>query len=362
MAEPLKNYFDAPRVRAIGAMFHAVWAGFPLERFAEEAARGLETLELLDRGRHIGAALARALPADRVEALAILVASLGPPLSRGGTWGMSPFTYLPHSSFVAEACLEVPDAALDAQHALTQRFTAEFCIRPFLHRHPARTFARLALWADDPEDHVRRLVSEGTRSRLPWATRVPGLRDEVDRVLALLVRLRDDPSEYVRRSVANNLNDIGKDDPARLLRVATEWMEEAPAPRRALLAHALRDRVKKGDRDVIALLGHGGGEFRVEATLPAEAALGGTFTVSLHVTNIGAGPTRGVVDLVVTFPGPRRKVFKVRNVSLDAGASVTLKKSISLRDHTTRAARPGPHHLAVQVDGVVSDIGSIAVG
>lgn len=362
MAEALKSYFDGARVRAIGAMFHAAWPAFPLDRFAAEGTAGLDALELLDRGRHIGAALGRALPANRAEALSILTASLGPPLSRGGTWGMSPFTYLPHSAFIATECVDVPEAALDAQHALTQRFTAEFCIRPFLHRHPAPTFARLEQWADDPEEHVRRLVSEGTRTRLPWATRVPVLHQEVDRVLGLLVRLRDDPSEYVRRSVANNLNDIGKDNPARLLRVATEWMEGAPPPRRALLAHALRDRVKKGDRDVIALLGHGGGEFRVEATLPATAALGGALPVTLQVTNVGAGPARGVVDLVVTFPGPRRKVFKVRNVELDAGASITLKKSISLRDHTTRAARPGAHLLAVQVDGVVSDLGVVEVG
>ena len=61
-----------------------------------------------------------------------------------------------------------------AQYELTKRFTAEFSIRAFIERDPDKTLGRLAEWARDPNVHVRRLVSEGTRPWLPWAPRPPG--------------------------------------------------------------------------------------------------------------------------------------------------------------------------------------------
>ncbi|MFN7146824.1 MAG: DNA alkylation repair protein, partial [Myxococcota bacterium] len=194
MAEPLKNFYDAARVRVLGGMFAAADPTFPRERFEAEAADGLDGFELLGRAGHIAAALARALPADRLRALDVLVASLGAPLPADGTWGIAPFLYLPHVVFVAEHGLAHPEAALDAQHALTKRFTAEFSIRPYLERHWALTFARLHRWVEDPDAHVRRLVSEGTRPRLPWAPRLRALQADPRPMLPLLARLRDDPS------------------------------------------------------------------------------------------------------------------------------------------------------------------------
>jgi 3-methyladenine DNA glycosylase AlkC len=365
MAAPLKDFFDRALVQRIGGMFAAVHPDFPRDRFEAEAADGLEAHELMGRGAHIAAALARALPDDRVRALAIVVASAGPPLGEPGSFGMAPFLYLPHTMFVAEHGLAHPEAAFDALAVLTTRFTAEFAIRPFLVAHDTLTRARLSVWAGDSDPHLRRLVSEGTRPRLPWATRVPALIADPSPNLPLLSRLRDDPSEYVRRSVANHLNDIGKDHPELLLRVATDWWADAPPERQALLRHALRDRVKKGDRAVISLLGAGGGTFAVQGELPTSARLGGALPVVVHVQNTGAEAARAVVDLLVEFPGRsaagRRKVFKLKTVALAPGESVTLRKSISLADHTTREALPGPHRLSVQVDGERREIGAVAV-
>jgi 3-methyladenine DNA glycosylase AlkC len=61
---------------------------------------------------------------------------------------------------------------------------------------------------------VRRLVSEGSRPRLPWGLQLKALVADPSPTLPLLRALQDDPSEYVRRSVANHLNDIAKDHPA----------------------------------------------------------------------------------------------------------------------------------------------------
>ena len=83
-------------------------------------------------------------------------------------------------------------------------------------------------WADDDNEHVRRLASEGCRPRLPWGIAITGTQGGSGPILPILDRLRADPSEYVRRSVANNLNDIVKDHPDLVLDVA----RAGSAPRR----------------------------------------------------------------------------------------------------------------------------------
>jgi len=103
---------------------------------------------------------------------------------------------------------------------------------------------------------VRRLVSEGTRPRLPWGIRLQCFIREPEACLPLLEALRDDPSEYVRRSVANHLNDIAKDHPDLLARIAADWWQGAPAPRQKLLRHALRTLLKQGHPGALAVVGH----------------------------------------------------------------------------------------------------------
>lgn len=146
---------------------------------------------------------------------------------------------------------------MGAQYELTTRFSAESSIRPFIAADPERTFATLREWASDPDAHVRQLVSEGTRLRLPWAMRVPWLDANPERAIELLELLKDDPASLVRRSVANNLNDLGKVYPALLTRTCDAWVEGASPERRALVEHALRSAVKRGDARALRLVGYG---------------------------------------------------------------------------------------------------------
>ena len=164
---------------------------------------------------------------------------------------------MPHCFFVAEYGLDHFEPSMQAHYQLTQRFTAEFSIRPFLIKHTEATLARLRQWARDPNEHVRRLVSEGTRPRLPWASRLPAFQADPAPVLALLELLKDDPALYVRRSVANNLNDIGKDHPRVLMQTAQRWMRDATPERAWVVRHALRWAVKQGDPAALKVLGFG---------------------------------------------------------------------------------------------------------
>ena len=169
---------------------------------------------------------------------------------------MAAFLYMPHLFFVARHGLDHFEDSMRAQHALTQLFTAEYSIRAFLEKHPGATLARLREWTADPSHHVRRLVSEGTRPRLPWAPRLRAFQKDPRPVLELLELLKDDPELYVRRSVANNLNDIGKDHPALLTAVAKRWLRGASPERRWIVSHALRSAVKRADAGALGALGY----------------------------------------------------------------------------------------------------------
>jgi 3-methyladenine DNA glycosylase AlkC len=370
MAEPLKTFFSAALVRRLAQDIARVHASFPVLAFVGQACAGLEALELLDRGKHIARALAAHLPAAYPEAISILLRSLGPEHATDELVGagMAPFYYLPHVTFVAERGLDHFELSMHAQYELTKRFTAEASIRPYIAGDPERTFAVLRTWAGDPEAHVRRLVSEGTRLRLPWASRVPWLDAHPERVLELLELLKDDPTTLVRRSVANNLNDLGKVHPALLTRTCAAWLAHASAERRALVEHALRSAVKRGAPDALRLLGYGEKpavvveEVRFE---PRRVAIGGSVSMRFALRSKSRASQDLLVDAAVHFVkadgNGRAKVFKLKRVALPPRGQVELQTRFSLAVHTTRKPRPGTHAVDILVNGVAMRAGAFEV-
>ena len=366
MAATLKSLLGAGTVRRIAAMISAVEPAFPAAAFEADAVRGLAARELLARGDHVARALRAHLPEDVAAALAVLVRSLGPELPEEGLEGegLAPFLYLPHVAFVRAHGLAAFDAALRAQHALTRRFTAEWSIRPFLEAEPERTLAVLATWAGDPSPHVRRLVSEGTRPRLPWAPRLRRFVEDPRPALGLLERLRDDPSPYVRRSVANHLNDVGKDHPALLLELAERWLRGASEERRRLVAHALRSLARRGDPRALALLGHGARPrvaLRAPSVAPARVRIGERVRIEATLASRARTAQALAVNLAVHFVKARGearpKVFRLRALTLPAGGEVRVGRTLSLAHLSTRRHHPGVHRIELIVNGVPFPLG-----
>ena len=365
MAEPLKNQFGLEVPEAIARMITAVHRPFPRAAFLQDVTQGYDALELMPRGRHIARALQRHLPAHFPQAVDVLLASMDQPSGRTAGGSLASFLFMPHSFFVAEFGLDHFEDAMRAQHVITQRFTAEFSIRPFLMRHPQATLARLAQWAHDPSEHVRRLVSEGTRPRLPWAPRLPAFQADPTPVLALLELLRDDPSLYVRRSVANNLNDIGKDHPLVLAQTARRWLQGAPAERDWVVRHALRWAVKQGAPWALDALGFGKAArvalagTRIE---PAEPRIGTSVRIGFDLHNPTSRHQELLVDLQVHYiksnGSSKAKVFKLKTVELGARQTVPLQKKLSLQEMTTRRHYPGIHRIEVLVNGQSLPLGS----
>lgn len=351
MAEPFKLWLNAAVVGRAAARLSAAWPAFDAARFERQALDGLDALELKPRALQICAALEATLPERFADAAPLLEACLQ------GDDALEGWVLWPFGEFVARRGLDEPARALQVLQRLTQRFTAEFAIRPFIVRHPGLVFDTLARWVHDDSEHVRRLVSEGSRPRLPWGLRLTALVADPSPTLPLLRALQDDPSEYVRRSVANHLNDIAKDHPA----LVADWVERhlpgAPPERRALLRHACRTLIKQGDRRVLACWGLGE-RFRGKATLtlkPARVTVGDSLELTLALATTARKPQVLEIDYAVhhvkadgrTTP----KVFKGWRVTLPARGTLALTKRHSMREVTTRRYHAGRHLIAVQVNG-----------
>ena len=368
MAEPLKNRFGIDVPRRIGAQISAVSREFDDAAFQTDVQNGYDELELMPRARHIARRLRAHLPEQYPAALKILMKSIGPRVERGDSQGMASFYYGPHTFFVSEFGLDDFEISLAAQYELTQRFTAEFSIRPFLERHQERTLAQFRLWATDDNAHVRRLVSEGSRTRLPWAARLRAFQKDPGPVIELLELLKDDPDLYVRRSVANNLNDIGKDHPDVLVAVAQRWLQGATDERRWIVNHALRSAVKRTESGALAALGFGSVAnvaVRDASITPERVRIGQSVTITLSVANQEAVPQRVLADLRVHFVKsngqPSAKTFKLRTFGLASKEKVSLQKTISLAQHTTRKHYPGIHTVELLLNGKAQRLGSFEI-
>jgi 3-methyladenine DNA glycosylase AlkC len=349
MAEPFKNFLSQRTVREIGAALQAAWPQFERDGFEAQAAAGLDGLELKARAMHLCGALEATLPADFAQAADVLQGAI-----RGGLAG---WALWPVGEYVARHGLQAPERALEVLHRLTQGFTAEWAIRPFIVRHPELSLATLQRWTRDESPHVRRLASEGSRPRLPWGLQLKGLIADPSPTLPLLEALLDDDSDYVRRSVANHLNDIAKDHPG----VVADWLErhlpDASAERRALLRHASRSLIKKGDPRVLAAWGLGG-KLRGGATLavkPRRLTLGGSLTLEVELRSSSRRKQALVVDYAIHHVkangGTSPKVFKGWTLELAGGEQRSLRKSHAIRPITTRRYFAGEHRVELLVNG-----------
>ena len=368
MAEPLKNHFGPDIPARIANDIRYVYPTFPADSFLAQALDGFEELELMDRSKQIARSLADHLPATRDEALRILIASLGfeDPQTENG--GMAAFYYMPHAHFVATEGLDHFDLAMEANYQITKLSTAEFSVRPYLEQHTRATLELFGRWATDPSEHVRRLVSEGSRPRLPWAGRLKVFQADPSPVIELLTLLKDDPSDYVRRSVANNLNDIAKDHPDVVIELARQWWNEGNDDRRRLVRHGLRTLVKQANPAALAVMGFtpdAGAVLGDVSIAPASVAIGSSVRLTAQIVN----PTEAEVGVLVDFRlhfvkwngAISAKVFKGAERQLGPGDQFTVSKPISLKQHTTRTHFAGTHSVDVILNGITHPAGAFEV-
>jgi len=258
---PLKMTLDRPAVECTAANFHYVDNSFDQKAFIKDAMHGIEELGITQRSAHIARAMRTHLPENYSEALEIISKALTPALTKTEDNGLAPLFYMPHCSYIAEYGVDPKfnngidpfDASIAAQYELTKRFTCEFSIRPFIAADEKRTMKVLYKWMKDKDPHVRRLCSEGTRPRLPWAKKIDSFVKDPTPSLKILEALKNDPNLYVRRSVANHVGDIAKDHIELAMDLCESWLDDASPELKWVIRHAVRNPFKKGNERAIAL-------------------------------------------------------------------------------------------------------------
>jgi len=355
---PFKAWFNAELVAELAARLHEAEPDFARDVFVRLAVGGLEDLEMTGRTKQIADAMHAALPGPIERGLGALARSLTAPLTDADDITTHGYRFWPYSEFIARYGVPSVDASFHAMLELTQRFSSEFAVRPFLAADLAGTLARLTKLVNHPNLHVRRWVSEGTRTRLPWGMGVPGLKDALPSRLTLLAALRHDPELYVRRSVANHLGDILKDDIEAGLDILRAWQADQHPHVDWIIRHAARTQLKAGHPGALALFGQGAvpvAKVTFSAT-PDRLRVGQTaaLAVSFEFKQEGSASLR--IDYALTSPGksgrPSRKVFRWADRQAEVGDLVSLQTIHAFIPRSIRAVYPGTHLFEVVVNGV----------
>lgn len=353
-APKLKDYFTPEIIGQIGERFRSVHAPFDTDGFvAAVLSPDWDDLAFVARSRHIADAIWSGLDLDVEPALAVLMSALPDELDDPDGALNAGFFLWPFGDLIATYAADHLEAGLDACEELTKRFTSEFAVRPFLARYP-EALDRVAVWAQDPNEHVRRLASEGTRSRLPWATR---LDLPTDQILDVLSVLRADPSLYVRRSVANHLNDLAKTDSDRIVTLLESWHAEGVEETTWIVRHAMRNHLKQGDPRVLAMFGYEPAIVDIaDLTItPGAASIGESVTITFGIVERAGRPQKLMVDLVVGYVKSNGsvspKVFKFKDFELEADGVMPCSKRLDMVVRSTRALYPGEHSVTLRVNG-----------
>jgi 3-methyladenine DNA glycosylase AlkC len=355
----MKDQLADQAITQISQALAACLTDFPQQAFIRQALDGLEELELKQRVNHIIVVLAAYLPVDFIQAAEVLIAVkqywLG--LPSVDKWG--DFTAWPFIDYVAVYGINEPRLALDVLKILTPVFSAEFAVRAFIELHFDISHQQLMLWTTDADPHIRRLASEGSRSRLPWGKRLSQVCNNPDPIFPILEKLKDDTSLYVRRSVANSLNDIAKDHPEKVINLCQSWSVNASIERQWLIRHALRTLVKSGHQDVFVLLGYSKNpqiivsQFSLTDT---RIVLGDFIGIEVLVKSASLDTQKIVIDYKIHHIKANglttTKVFKWKNISLLSQQAMTLNKRHLFKLITTRRYYPGRHTVEILINGV----------
>lgn len=250
---PLKIILDRAVIRQLAINLNYVDSSFNKDAFEKETMLGIEELSLKERSLHISKSMRMFLPQNYSEAINVILKSLTPELATTEGNGLATMFYMPHGDFIAVYGIdpiyndgEDPfDVSMNAQYEITKRHTCEYSIRAFIVADEQRSLEVLYKWMHDANPHVRRLSSEGTRSRLPWAKKIDSFVKDPSPILGILQHLKNDPDLYVRRSVANHIGDIAKDHLNLALDLCEDWLLDASKELKWVIRHAVRNPVKK---------------------------------------------------------------------------------------------------------------------
>lgn len=355
MAELLKDIYSRDFLLDFGRTVQSAYNAFDTAAFVNAVMdETWDALPLKARTRRISEKLGAFLPNRYENALDILFAIAD---------ACEGFPYLFFPDFVevygkAEKHWEL---SMDALELFTQKSSSEFAIRSFILSDPERVMRRMTTWAEHSSEHVRRLSSEGCRPRLPWGEALPVFKKNPGPVLSILELLKADSSLYVRKSVANNLNDIAKDNPALVLETAHRWIGIKPETD-WIVRHGCRTLIRKATPEALELFGYENPEegaplttFASLSVLPSALIIGESCEVQYSLDIRKGEPVHVRIEYGIDFVKANgkasRKAFLLSDKTVPGGSHLMGNRKHSFAEMTTRHHYPGEHRIVLLVNG-----------
>ena len=354
MSTLLKDIYSPAFVDRFSAIMKRTNPNFDQNLFRQKVFQeNWPLMELKQRMKHIAAVLHEFLPPQYPDALKVILHTIEELKAEGFNAALE-FMFFPH--YIETYGLKHFDESVNAFVAITSFTSCEFAVRPFLLHYGPRMIDVMTDWSTNGDHHVRRLASEGIRPRLPWAIALPFLKKDPTPLFPILDNLKNDPSDYVRRSVANNLNDISRDNPAVVIEIARRWKGDNETTD-AIIRHATRTLLKQGNKEVLHLFGLNGSSIDLRSFSITETVVknGGDLQFSVSFRNSSRKSKIIRLEYAVYYLRQKgrisKKVFKISERSYAPGEETTINRKQSFRPITTRRYYPGLHQVSVIING-----------
>jgi len=346
MAEQLKNVYTQKYISQLAKKIKLEYKDFDEEKFISSIFdNNWEKLELKQRMRHIALMLNESLSFAYIKQLDILK-----PVSKS----FSSYEAMFFQDFVEVFGLEDFENSIKALEVFTIDSSSEFAIRQFILKYEDKTMKQMKIWTKDKNEHLRRLASEGCRPRLPWAIALPIFKKDPSKVLEIIELLKNDKSLYVRKSVANNLNDISKDNPDLVIEFVKSNLGKSKELD-WLCRHASRTLLKKGEKQILELFGFGGtSHISIENFhCDKSVSLGKEFNFSFDLRSekeIGNLRVEYGISYLKSNGSHSKKVFMISQGKINLKKKSFLKKQ-GFKDLTTRKHYLGKHFISIILNG-----------
>ena len=346
MAEQLKNLYSKKFIEKLAIKIVFIYSDFQKKDFINSIFDNTwQDLELKARMRHIAFTLHKFLPFSYDKQIEIL---------KEVKEYFAGLEALVFQDFVEVFGLNDFSNSMKALEVFTINSSSEFAIRQFILKYEEKTMKHMKIWAKSSNEHIRRLASEGCRPRLPWAVALPKFKQNPTKVLEIIELLKNDKSKYVQKSVANNLNDISKDNP----QIVIDFVKQNLGKTKELdwiCKHGSRTLLKKADRNILKLFEFEKSHhinltnFCYDETLN----LGDDFNFSFELNSdeiLGNIRVEYVIHYLKSNKSHTKKVFMVSQNEIKSSSKKFIKKH-KFKDMTTRKHYIGIHYISLMING-----------
>ncbi len=359
MPDLFKNLFSKDLMHNVSESITQVNCDFDKDDFLSKIfIETWEKMEFKERMHHIAIVVREQLSDDYkdcVDELYLMIANLKSSGADKIKFAELAYVFIP--DIIEKYGIGDFETSVASFEVITPFTTCEFAVRPFIIKYQDRMLDKVQEWTKHENEHVRRLASEGSRSRLPWGMAIKSLKSNPEPVLPILEALKNDSSAYVRKSVANNLNDISKDNPETVVEIAKQWKENTKETD-WIVKHACRTLLKSGNNEVLQLFGFAPPD-KIELTdfvLNRDSIkIGDELEFSFTLNNLSSNSEKVRLEYAVYYMkkngSQSKKVYKISEKEYAANSASRVTRKQSFKVVTTRKFHVGQHMLSVIING-----------